>query len=69
LKEASQLFYMNVQAFPESANAYDSYAESLFRLGQKDEAIKHYEIAIRLDPNGPVGENSKRMLAEIKNMQ
>jgi TolA-binding protein len=66
LSEASQFFYINVQFFPNSANAYDSYAESLYRLGKKEEAIKNYEIAISKDPKGPVGENSRKMLAMIR---
>lgn len=66
LSEASQFFYMNVEFFPNSANAYDSYAESLYRLGKIEEAIKYYEMAISKDPKGFVGENSRKMLAMIK---
>ncbi len=66
LSEASQFFYLNVQFFPNSANAYDSYAECLYHQGKKEEAIKNYEIAISKDPNGPAGENSRKMLAMLK---
>jgi tetratricopeptide (TPR) repeat protein len=66
LDAASQFFYMNVEFFPNSANAYDSYAECLFHEGKKDEAIKNYEIAISKDPRGSIGENSKKMLAMIR---
>lgn len=66
LNEASRLFQLNVQFFPNSANAFDSYAESLYRLGKKEEAISNYEIALSKDPKGATGENSKRMIAMLK---
>ena len=65
-KEAKKILYMNVQLFPESANVYDSYAEACWRAGEKEEAIKYYQTAISKDPNGPTGENSKKMLEQIK---
>lgn len=66
LEDASRFFYLNVQCFPSSANAYDSYAESLYYLGKKDEAVKYYEIAVSKDPAGPIGKNSREKLAMIK---
>jgi len=69
MNEASAFFSLNVQLFPNSANAYDSYAESLWKLGKKEEAINNYKIAISKDPNGPIGVNSKKMLTLIKNTQ
>jgi tetratricopeptide (TPR) repeat protein len=57
---------MNIQLFPESANAYDSYAESWWKLGNKEQAIKYYTIAISKDPNGPTGEGSRSMLKQIQ---
>lgn len=65
-EEVSRFFYLNVQCFPNSANAYDSYAESLYYLGKKDEAVKYYEMAVSKDPNGPIGKNSKEKIALIK---
>jgi tetratricopeptide (TPR) repeat protein len=65
-EEAKNLFSMNVRLFPNSANVYDSYAECLYRMGQKEEAIKNYEIAISKDPKGDAGENSRKMLATIR---
>jgi tetratricopeptide (TPR) repeat protein len=63
---ANRFFLMNVQFFPNSANAYDSYAESLYRLGKKEEAVKCYEIASSKDPGGPIGKNSREKLAMIR---
>jgi tetratricopeptide (TPR) repeat protein len=69
LEEASRFFVLNVQCFPHSANVYDSYAECLYHMGKKEEAIKNYELAISRDPKGPTGENSRKMLAMIKGNQ
>lgn len=66
LDEASRFFYLNVQCFPNSANVYDSYAESLYYMGKKEEAAKYYEIAVSKDPTGPIGKNSREKLAMIK---
>jgi tetratricopeptide (TPR) repeat protein len=66
---AKSLFSMNVQLFPNSANVYDSYAECLYRMGRNEEAKKNYEIAIAKDPKGPTGDNSRKMLAMIKQKQ
>ena len=63
---ANKVLAMNIQLFPESANAYDSYAESWWKLGDKEQAIKYYTIAISKDPNGPTGEGSMNMLKQIQ---
>ncbi len=65
--EANKVFLMNIQLFPESANAYDSYAESFMKMGKNDQAMKYYEIAITKDKNGATAENSKKMIEKIKN--
>jgi tetratricopeptide (TPR) repeat protein len=63
---ANAFFEINIQLFPESANAYDSYAESFMRMGKKDEAIKYYEMAIAKDKEGQTAENAKKMIEKIK---
>jgi tetratricopeptide (TPR) repeat protein len=65
-EQANKVLHMNVQLFPGSANVYDSYAESWWKLGNIAEAIKYYQIAIGKDPNGVTGDNARRMLAEIQ---
>ncbi len=66
IQEAYILFDTNVQLYPESANAYDSKAESLWKLGKKADAIKTYEMAVSKDPNGQIGDNAKRQIEKIK---
>ena len=63
---ASGLLEINIKMFPESANANDSYAESLMVLGKDEEAIKYYEIAMAKDKEGVTAENSKKMIDKIK---
>ena len=65
-EEANHVLEINVRLYPGSANAYDSYAESLWKLGKKEDAIKNYEIAISKYPNDQAGENSRKMLKMIK---
>jgi tetratricopeptide (TPR) repeat protein len=65
-EEANKVLNMNVQLFPASANVYDSYAESWLKLGNKEEAIKYYKIALSKDPDGVTGENAKKILEQIQ---
>lgn len=64
---ANALFEINMKLFPESANVYDSYAESFLTMGKHQEAIKYYEMAIAKDKNGATAENARSMIAKIKN--
>ena len=57
---------MNNEFFPESAKTWDSLAEAHWKAGQIEKAVSLYKKAIELDPNGPTGENSKKMLEQIK---
>lgn len=66
LDDANKVLAMNVKLFPESANVYDSYAESFMLLGKKEEAIKNFELAIAKDKDGVTAENSKRMIEKIR---
>jgi tetratricopeptide (TPR) repeat protein len=48
---ALDLFRLNVEAFPKSANAYDSLSEAYARAGKKDQAITYVRKALELLPN------------------
>jgi hypothetical protein len=63
---AHALFEINTKIFPESANAYDSYAECLMAMGRKEEALKNYQIAIEKDKDGPTAENARKAIEMIK---
>lgn len=61
-KQAVETLKKNVALFPNSWNAYDSYAEALLAIGQKEEAIKMYQRSINLNPEN---ENGKRNLEKL----
>ncbi len=50
LDEAIEVFKLNTEAYPNSANAFDSLGEALLKRGNHLEAIKNYERAVQLDP-------------------
>jgi tetratricopeptide (TPR) repeat protein len=49
-REAVNLFRINANLFPKSANCYDSLAEGYLKIGSKTKAITMYEKALELDP-------------------
>ena len=62
-KNAIRIFQLNVEAYPQSANAYDSLGEGYMDDGDKPEAIANYEKSLVLNPkNG----NAVVMLKKLK---
>ncbi len=59
---ALALFKLNMEAFPNAFNVYDSYAEALLKLGKTQEAITNYKKSLELNPKN---NNAKRMLKTI----
>ncbi|HVE57351.1 MAG TPA: tetratricopeptide repeat protein [Pyrinomonadaceae bacterium] len=62
--DALEVFKLNVEAYPNSANVYDSLGDALQAAGKKDEAIKAYEKALSIDPNYASSLDSLRKLKE-----
>jgi CubicO group peptidase (beta-lactamase class C family) len=62
IKEALELFQLNVYLYPQSWNVYDSCGEALFKNGRKEEAIRMYRKSIELNPRNQGG---KRMLEQL----
>ena len=50
LKDAVEIFKLNVEMFPKSSNSYDSLGETYLELGEKDLALTSYKKAIELNP-------------------
>ena len=50
VKEAIELFKLNVTAYPNSWNTYDSLAEAYLADGNKELAIFYYEKSLELNP-------------------
>lgn len=53
--EAAAIFKLNMEAFPDSYNVYDSYAEVLMEQGKNDLAIANYKKSIELNPTNQNG--------------
>lgn len=47
---AVTIFKINVDAFPKSANVYDSYGEALLKSGDKEKAIENYLKSVEINP-------------------
>lgn len=65
-QEAVFVFELVTRLFPDSPNAWDSLAEGHWRNGNLNQARAYYQKAISMDPDGPTGENARRMLAEME---
>jgi Predicted membrane protein (DUF2306)/Tetratricopeptide repeat len=53
--EAIRIFQLNIEAYPQSSNAYDSLGEAYMDDGLKAEAIANYEKSIQLNPKNRDG--------------
>jgi Putative Zn-dependent protease, contains TPR repeats len=62
VKAAIEIFKLNVKAYPESGNVYDSLAEAYIKEGNKEMAIKFYLKSLEKDPNN---ENARGMLNQL----
>ena len=63
LKEAIEIFKLNVVAFPKSGNAFDSLGEAYLESGDKKSAIENYEKSLLLDPQN---DNAREVLKKLR---
>ena len=63
VKKALEIFKLNVELYPESANAYDSLAEGYMKSGDTEKAIKNYKKSLELNPDNS---NAREMLKKIE---
>jgi hypothetical protein len=61
-EDAIAVFRVNVELYPNSANAYDSLAEAYLAKGDKALAIANYKKALELNPKS---ENAAKMLKKL----
>ncbi len=54
-KEAASVFKLNVEAFPNAFNPYDSYGEALLAIGDTARAIENYMKSVTLNPGNEGG--------------
>ncbi|UCE07251.1 MAG: class A beta-lactamase-related serine hydrolase [bacterium] len=62
-RDAIKIFKLNVEAYPDAFNVYDSLGEAYMENGDTELAIKNYEKSLELNPDN---ENGKKMLEKLK---
>ncbi len=60
--EAITIFELNVEAFPDSWNVYDSLGEAYMSAGQNTLAIQNYKKSIELNPDNEYGKGQLKKL-------
>ena len=61
--DAIVILELNVEAFPEAFNTYDSLAEAYMLSGRTEPAIANYERSLELNPDNT---NAVAMLARLR---
>jgi tetratricopeptide (TPR) repeat protein len=62
-REAVEILKLNVEAYPQSGNVYDSLAEAYMLSGDTALAIANYEKSVALDPKNA---NAAAMLKKLR---
>ncbi len=63
VKDAIEIFKLNVEMFPAASNPYDSLGEAYLKDGQKELALANYKKAVEIDPNNA---NAVRVINQIE---
>ena len=63
VKEAIEVFKMNIEDFPNSSNAYDSLGEAYMLNGDKEPSIRNYQRSLELNPDN---KNALEMLRKLR---
>ena len=50
-KEAIEIFKLNVEAYPQASNFYDSLGETYMAANERELAIQNYKKSLELNPN------------------
>ena len=67
IREAIEVFKINVEEFPESFNVYDSMAEAYMKNGDNELAIKYYKKSLEINPQNTNGiEMLKRLGVDVE---
>jgi tetratricopeptide (TPR) repeat protein len=62
LKEAVEIFKLNVEAYPQGFNTYDSLAEAYMNMKERELAIQNFKKSLELNPrNTSAIENLKKL--------
>jgi tetratricopeptide (TPR) repeat protein len=63
VREAIEIFKLNAETYPQSANVYDSLGEAYMINGDKELAIRNYQRAVELNPQNA---NAIEMLKKLR---
>jgi tetratricopeptide (TPR) repeat protein len=63
VREAIEIFKLNAETYPQSANVYDSLGEAYMISGDKELAIRNYKRAVELNPQNT---NAIEMLKNLR---
>jgi len=63
MKEAIEIFKLNVEAYPQAANPYDSLGEAYLAAGERELALQNYRKALELNPQ------NANIAAVVKNLE
>ena len=67
IEDAIAVLGLNVEAYPDSWNAHDSYGEALLENGETEEAIVHYRRSVELNPGHQAGITAlKRLGVDVR---
>ena len=65
LDKAVEIFILNTQKYPTSANAWDSLGEAYTLKGDKENAIKNFKKSLSLNPPAGTKANSEKFLKQM----
>ncbi len=63
LKEAVEIFKLNVEAYPQGFNTYDSLGEAYMNMNEREPAIRNFKKSLELNPNNT---NAVEMLKKLE---
>jgi CubicO group peptidase (beta-lactamase class C family) len=63
VREAVEIFKLNVEAYPEAFNTYDSLGEGYMVAGEREQAARNYKRSLELNPNNT---NAAAMLKRLE---
>jgi cytochrome c-type biogenesis protein CcmH/NrfG len=63
VKEAVEIFKLNVEAYPQAFNTYDSLGEGYMTLNEHELAVLNYKKSLELNPKNT---NAAEMLKKLE---